>query len=102
MKKNIRLTESYLRNVIRESIGKVLKEDVLGNDWRENEEDKEVMNNYEPFESQKEDELPFGNEHNWSTQGEEEYDPTEYDPEAYMDYYDHDPNDNELYHYGNW
>ena len=52
----------------------------------------------------------FRDNHDWGVQGEENIDPTEYDdydpiaddPEAYMDYDDHDPSDNELYHYGQW
>jgi hypothetical protein len=34
--------------------------------------------------------------------GEDNYDPTEEDPEAFMNYDDHDPSDNELYNYGRW
>lgn len=82
MKKIIRLTESELKTIIRNSVNKIIKEDVLGNDWRENEEDS-VMNNYEPFETQKD--TPFNgmvNDHDWSVKGEEEEnggDPTHYD-----------------------
>ena len=75
MKKVIRLTESELKTIIRNSVNKILREDVLGNDWRENEEDS-VMNNYEPFETQQED---MANEHNWGIKGEENLDPTHYD-----------------------
>ena len=82
MKKIIRLTESELKTIIRNSVNKIIKEDVLGNDWRENEEDG-VMNNYEPFETQQD--TPFNgmvNDHDWSVKGEEEEnggDPTHYD-----------------------
>ena len=82
MKKIIRLTESELKTIIRNSVNKILREDVLGNDWRENEEDG-VMNNYEPFETQQD--TPFNgmtNDHDWSVKGEEEEnggDPTHYD-----------------------
>ncbi len=108
MKKIIRLTEQDLHNIVRESVNRILKEDVLGDDWREIETDQEdsVMNNYEPFETQMENdpfEGMYGNEHNWSTQGEEEFDPTFYDdPDQYKDDLIHDPSDNELYNYGNW
>ena len=100
MKKIIRLTEQDLHNIIRASVNKILKEDVLGDDWRENQENQEdsVMNNYEPFETQMDTQ-----DHNWGTQGEEEFDPTFYDdPDQYRDDLIHDPTDNELYNYGNW
>jgi len=73
MKKIIRLTEQDLHNIIKASVNRILREDVLGNDWREKEEDS-VMNNYEPFESQMDTQ-----DHNWSGQGEDEFDPTHYD-----------------------
>lgn len=82
MKKIIRLTESELKTIIRNSVNKIIKEDVLGNDWRENEEDS-IMNNYEPFETQQD--TPFNgmtNDHDWSVKGEETEnggDPTHYD-----------------------
>lgn len=82
MKKIIRLTESELHRIIENSVKKILKEDVLGNDWREDEEDS-VMNNYEQFETQQD--TPFNgmvNDHDWSVKGEEEEnggDPTHYD-----------------------
>jgi hypothetical protein len=37
-------------------------------------------------------------DHDWSTVGEEGFDETEYDPDAFIDYDAHDPSDNELYH----
>lgn len=104
MKKIIRLTESDLHNIIERSVKRVLKEDVLGNDWRENDDN--VLNNYEPFEDQIERydaETEFRNQHDWGTQGEEEFDPTFYeDPDQYKDDLVHDQTDNELYNYGNW
>ena len=88
MKKIIRLTESDLHAIIAKSVNRILKEDVLGNDWRENDEN-DVMNNYEPFEDQIERydaETEFRNQHDWATQGEEEFDPTFYeDPDQYRD-----------------
>ena len=81
MKKIIRLTESELHRIIENSVKKILKEDVLGNDWRENNTNS-IMNNYEPFESQ---ETPFNgmtNDHDWSVKGEDAEnggDPTHYD-----------------------
>lgn len=114
MKKIIRLTEQDLHNIIKASVNRILREDVLGDDWREKEENQEdsVMNNYEPFESQE--------DHNWGGVGDEDIDPTYYEahddaigwnndepegfvddePDPFMD--DHDPTDNELYNYGNW
>ena len=80
MKKIIRLTESDLHRIIEKSVSKILREGVLGNDWRQNEND--VLNNYEPFEDQidrYEAENEFRNQHDWSAQGEEGIDPTHYD-----------------------
>ena len=110
MKKIIRLTESELRNIVARSVKRIIREDVLGDNWHEAEEN-EVMNNYEPFESQE--------DHNWGGVGDEEIDPTYYEPlnepigwnddeaegyeeepDTFMD--DHDLTDNELYNYGNW
>ena len=105
MKKIIRLTESDLHRIVKESVNRILKEDVLGNDWHENEEDA-VMNNYEPFESQ--EDLPFDgmqDDHDWSGVGEEEFDPTFYDdPDQYRDDVingNDSPSDNDLYN-GRW
>lgn len=71
MKKIIRLTESDLHRIVKESVERILREDVLGNDWREKEDNNEVMNNYEAFEAQQDD-----GEHNWGVKGEEQFDPT--------------------------
>lgn len=79
MKKIIRLTESDLHRIIERSVSKILREDVLGNDWRQNEDD--VLNNYEAFDDQIESykaEDEFRNQHDWGAQGEEEIDPTYY------------------------
>ena len=100
MKKIIRLTESDLHRIIERSVSKILREGVLGNDWRQDEDD--VLNNYEPFGDQidrYDAETEFRNQHDWGAQGEEDIDPTEYDPDAFMDYDDHEPTDNELYHH---
>ena len=80
MKKIIRLTESDLHRIIERSVSKILREGVLGNDWRQDEDD--VLNNYEPFEDQinrYEAETEFRNQHDWGAQGEEDIDPTHYD-----------------------
>lgn len=53
MKKLIRLTESELKSIIGDTVQSLLGEDVLGDDWMQREEDDNVMNNYEPFQSQK-------------------------------------------------
>ena len=79
-KRIIRLTESELMNVIKASVNKILMEDVLGNDWHENEDN--VLNNYEAFDDQEQmyrDEAEMDNEHNWGIKGEEGLDPTHYD-----------------------
>ena len=52
MKKNIiRITESDLHNIIVNTVKRVLKEDVLGNDWNaiDDNENFNVNNNYEVF-----------------------------------------------------
>jgi hypothetical protein len=80
MKKIIRLTESDLHRIIEKSVSKILREGVLGNDWRQDEDG--VLNNYEPFEDQidrYEAENEFRNNHDWGAQGEEDIDPTHYD-----------------------
>ena len=88
MKKIIRLTESELMGLISRTAKRIIREDVLGDNWHEAEEDS-VLNNYEPFEDQMNDdpfEGMYGNqeEHNWSGQGEEDIDPTYYDdPDIY-------------------
>lgn len=74
------MTESDLHRIIEKSVKKILREDILGNDWRQNEDD--VLNNYEPFEDQidrYEAENEFRNQHDWGAQGEEDIDPTHYD-----------------------
>lgn len=76
MKKIIRMTESDLHNLIARTVKRIIREDVLGNDWRENND---VLNNYEAFEDQKT--TPFNgmtNDHDWSVKGEDG-DPTQYD-----------------------
>ena len=83
MKKIIRLTESELRHIIENTTRRIvherLNEDVLGDNWHEN--NTSALNNYEPFEDQMEDysNLPFGNEppktsNDWSGQGETDTD----------------------------
>ena len=109
MRRIIRLTESDLKKIVMESARRILNEDVLGNDWRENPENLEgVLNNYEPFEDQidrYEAENEFRNQHDWGTQGEEEFDPTFYeDPDQYRDdvmQLNDSPSDGDLYR-GGW
>jgi hypothetical protein len=101
MKKIVRLTESELKKIVENSairlvenkLGRKLNEDILGDNWHENDE---VMNNYEPFETQMDDE-----DHDFSGQGEENIDPTLYDD---LDWYRDDvggfndsPSDGDLY-----
>ena len=69
MKKVIRLTESELKAIVENSVKRILREDVLGNDWRENDN---VLNNYEPFEGE-EYSTPFDgmtNDHDFGITGE--------------------------------
>ena len=111
MKKIIRLTESELQNIVKSSVRRILKEDVLGDNWNVSD-DESIYNNYEPFEDQEryEQEAEFRDNFDWGAQGEHNIDPTQYDdydpieedPESYMDYEHHDPTDNELYLYGQW
>jgi hypothetical protein len=74
MKQIIRLTESDLRRIVMETYKRAIKEDILGNDW--NALDRRVNNNYEPFEDQKFDD----GENDFSVAGEEQIDPTQYNP----------------------
>ena len=89
VKKIIRLTESELKNIIETSVKRILRED-----------DNSILNNYEPFESQKErfeQEDEFKNNYDWSEEGEE-FDPTEINPEDYQTYdIDWDLSDGDLY-----
>ena len=75
MKKILRLTEGELNKIVRNSIYKLLSEDVLGDNWHEKQDD--VLNNYEAFKTQ-EDET----EHNWSGQGEEDVEPMHYNQDG--------------------
>lgn len=80
MNKIIRLTESDLHRIVKETVKRVIKEDVLGNDWNAteigtNDNVTDVSNNYEPFDDQK-----LNDDNNWSTSGEENIDPTQYNP----------------------
>jgi hypothetical protein len=108
MKKIYRLTETDLRNIIMESVNRILGEDVLGNNWDSNEDNEDyVFNNYDPFDDQErfKAEEDFRNQHDWGTEGEKQFDPTDENP--YEDYEDsfhegwsnYDPTDGELYHY---
>ena len=85
MKKIVRLTESDLHRIIKDSVKRILGEDVLGNNWHENEDEREnkVLNNYEPFQNQiekykKDSELD--NQHDWGIKGENPLDQTQYNP----------------------
>ena len=74
MKLVFRMAESEFRQFISNSANRILHEDVLGDDWRQKEEEEiadnnAINNNYEPFDN-----------HDWSTVGEKENDPTVYDP----------------------
>jgi hypothetical protein len=80
MKRIIRLTESDLRQIVRESVRRIIREDVLGNNWNavnigSNDNITDISNNYEPFEDQK-----FNSDNDWSVSGEENIDPTQYNP----------------------
>ena len=73
--KIIRLTEEDLGNMIKASLRGAVNEDVLGDNWHENDDtdDSDVMNNYEPFEDQ------IDSNHDWGDSGESNIDPTNYD-----------------------
>ena len=79
MEKIIRLTEQDLSSMIKKSLANIMNEDVLGDNWKEREDD-DVLNNYEPFEDQYGDEL---DSHDWGVSGEDNIDPTEYDSDDY-------------------
>ena len=89
MEKVIRLTEQDLSNMVKKSLANIMNEDVLGDNWREREDD-DVLNNYEPFEDQEGDDL---DSHDWGVSGDGDIDPTEYD----SDDYDQDEYDSEEY-----
>lgn len=90
MKKIIRLTESDLHNIVRASVNRILREDVLGNDWNVSDENG-VYNNYEPFNDQErhEQEDEFRDNFDWGAQGEKNIDPTQYDDSDEIYEYDH-------------
>ena len=90
MKEVIRLTEQDLSNMVKKSLANIMNEDVLGDNWREREDD-DVLNNYEPFEDQEEGDDLYS--HEWGVSGEDNIDPTEYD----SDDYDQDEYDSEEY-----
>ena len=73
MKKVIRLTESELKNLVMNSVLKVLKEDVLGDHFTQVEgyDNTDVDNNYEVFDNDE--------DHDFSTQGDTSFDPTYYE-----------------------
>lgn len=81
MKKIIRLTEDDLGNMIKASLRDAINEGVLGDNWHEND-DNSVMNNYEPFEDQE------GSSHDWGVSGESNIDPTNYDADEPIDYFE--------------
>lgn len=69
MKNVVRLTEADLRNMISEAVKRMTSEAVLGDNWHEND-NTDVLNNYEPFEDQE--------NHDFSISGEHGIDPTVY------------------------
>ena len=66
-----------LNEAVKRAVNQVLREDVLGNDWSvsDEEEEEDVLNNYEPFEDQLEDE----DEHDWTIVKEPTTDNTVYE-----------------------
>ena len=80
--KIIRLTEEDLGNMIKASLRGAVKEDVLGDNWHENDDsdDTDVMNNYEPFEDQ------IDSNHDWGVSGESSIDPTNYDADEPIEF----------------
>lgn len=77
--KIIRLTEEDLGNMIKASLRGAVNEDVLGDNWHEND-DTDVMNNYEPFEDQ------IDSNHDWGVSGESNIDPTNYDADEPIEF----------------
>ena len=77
--KIIRLTEEDLGNMIKASLRGAVNEDVLGNNWHENDYS-DVMNNYEPFEDQ------IDSNHDWGVSGESNIDPTNYDADEPIEF----------------
>lgn len=77
--KIIRLTEEDLGNMIKASLRGAVNEDVLGDNWHEND-DSDVMNNYEPFEDQ------IDSNHDWGVSGESNIDPTNYDADEPIEF----------------
>ena len=80
--KIIRLTEEDLGNMIKASLRGAVNEDVLGDNWHENDDtdDSDVMNNYEPFEDQ------IDSNHDWGVSGESNIDPTNYDDDEPIEF----------------
>lgn len=80
--KIIRLTEEDLGNMIKASLRGAVNEDVLGDNWHENDDtdDSDVMNNYEPFEDQ------IDSNHDWGVSGEPNIDPTNYDADEPIEF----------------
>lgn len=69
MKKIIRLTESELKNIIESSVKRIIKEDVLGNNFHEvDKSQNDALNNYEADEAFKAqfEGLPFGHDDDFS------------------------------------
>lgn len=80
--KIIRLTEEDLGNMIKASLRDAVNEDVLGDNWHENDDTEysDVMNNYEPFEDQ------IDSNHDWGVSGESNIDPTNYDADEPIEF----------------
>lgn len=80
--KIIRLTEEDLGNMIKASLRGAVNEDVLGDNWHENDDTEysDVMNNYEPFEDQ------IDSNHDWGVSGESNIDPTNYDADEPIEF----------------
>jgi len=88
MKKIIRLTESELNTLIGNSVKRILREEVLGDNWNVNDiedegKNNQVLNNYEAGEYFK-DEANNDN-HDQSVVGNDPYDPTEYGNDSVND-----------------
>lgn len=80
--KIIRLTEEDLGNMIKASLRDAVNEDVLGDNWHENDDTEysDVMNNYEPFEDQ------IDSNHDWGVSGESNIDTTNYDADEPIEF----------------
>ena len=83
--KIIRLTEEDLGNMIKASLRGAVNEDVLGNNWHENDDSdgteySDVMHDDETYGDQ------IDSNHDWGVSGESNIDPTNYDADEPIEF----------------